>query len=241
MIRPFHRRPGAAVGLPVLAVLVLLLVLVLVSCDGFFTNTGDPTAMEASDGLHPDRIVITWPAVPDDTTSDPPKTVEEYQIYRTQDWSSSPGPVGRRTTKSASYTDTEVNSGVSYTYQSRAVYTDPNGNISYSSLLSDTGYALVSTDIQIASSVSGATSYTYDAASPSWYSFLGQEGWTYRITLDVDFGVTTVELYRQNSIDSSDELRREIGGPGIRYRLPRSDVYHLKLSGGSGSFTVIHE
>lgn len=240
MIRPFHRRPGAAVGLPVLAVLVLLLV--LGSCEGFFTDTNDPTTMEASDGLHPDRIVITWPAVPDDTTSDPPKTVEEYQIYRTQDWSSSPGPVGRRTTKSASYTDTEVNSGFSYTYQSRAVYTDANDATSFGAwLYSDTGYALVSTDIQIASSDSGATSYTYDAASPSWYSFLGQEGWTYRITLDVDFGVTTVELYRQNSIDSSDELRREIGGPGIRYRLPRSDVYHLKLSGGSGSFTVIHE
>jgi hypothetical protein len=219
-----------------MAVLAVLLVLLVSSCEQFLQAAFDidaPSNVEAGDGVYSDRIVITWNGVEDDPDADPPKVVSKYEVGRVPDWTPTGGP---RETTDTSYTDTDVTPGVSYSYSVTVVYESGGGN---SALFSDTGYAMNAAVLQVYSSPSkGGRSYNASSTA-QWFNFLAQEGWTYRVTVASG---TTVTVFRQGSVADGTEVAQKDSGSGyVRYRIPRSDVYHLKLEGGSGTVTVNYE
>jgi hypothetical protein len=212
------------------AAILLILSLAIISCEDVVSDALGLTSVEASDGKYSDRIVVTWDAITKNDAEGNPLTLTSYALDRT------PGgvvtPSGGVT--GTSYTDTTVTAGVSYTYSVTATFSDSSTK---SADLTDSGYAMDAASLSIySSSGDGVVSYT-TGAGDAWFNILGQEGWIYRVTVTGGAGVS---LYREGSIATAIAPLSSEGGT-VRYRLPRTGTYHLKLAGGSGTVSVSHE
>jgi len=223
-------RTGHATGKAAAVAIVLVLALITTACEDVVSDALGLTSVEASDGEYTDRIVVTWDPLTKNDAGGNPLTVSSYAVDR------SPGgvvtPPGGVT--GTTYTDTSITPGVSYTYNVTATFSDSSTK---SVDLTDSGYAMDAVTLRIYSSPGdGAVSYS-TGAGDEWFNILGQEGWTYRVTVT---GGAVVSLYREGSVATAIPLLSSEGGTW-RYRLPRTGTYHVKLAGGSGTVSVSHE
>lgn len=113
-------RIALVVGLAAVAV-------ALVGCELFWLIApGVPTAVEATDGGHVDRIVVAWQSVV--------RTIR-YEIYRALSEDGTYAKVGENTT--ATYSDTEINVNTTYWYKVKACNRGGCSDLSSA----DSGYA----------------------------------------------------------------------------------------------------
>lgn len=206
---------------------VIAVSLSVLACEQAVSSALGLTSVEASDGTYSDRVEVSWDTVTDTDASGNARTVQEYTVTR------SPATTFPPVTETT-YTDTSVAPGVSYTYSVTAEFTD---GATKAVDLSDTGYAMDATELQVYSSPNDGT-VSYDASSDAeWFNFLGQEGWLYRATVT---GSAAVDVYREGNIGTALSSVSETGGV-FRYRLPRSGRYHLRVNGAAGTVSVSHE
>lgn len=229
MNRTLSFRNTATLRRTLAALTVLVFLVVSVSCQDAVSDALGITSVNASDGEFKDRIAVSWSPVSKTDSAGNTIPLSEYEITRT-------GGAGTQTftTSETSYTDTAVVPGVSYTYSVTAKFTD-GGEIDV--VLADTGYAMDALVLQIYSSA-GDGVVNYDGTPDAdWFNVLAQEGWTYVVTVT---GGGSPTLYRIGSITTA--VPASSAGNGVyTYRVPKSDTYHLRMSGADGTVSVHHD
>jgi hypothetical protein len=241
-----RRTKGRTASVPLLparllaVVLGLVFVLVtLVACEdpvGSILGSNRPGNVEASTGDYSNMVEISWSGVADreDADGDPIRVVgynlrrEDPEATITDAYSSGTG---------TTYSDTSATPGVSYSYRVQAVFSDgATGDWSVAA----TGYALAKTDLSVYSEPNASSgNRTFDATSQDrWFDFVAQKGWRYRIEVG-DTAVTEVALYRKGNIEMELPIS-ETDEEAYYASAPATDIFHVRVTGGSGSINVSH-
>ena len=236
--------PGA-----VIVALAPALLWVLAACEdpvGTLFGLDRPGDLTATTGEYPDRIEVTWSAVSDREDEDGNTVpVSHYMVERDPPFGPFANP---EKVEATTFVDTPVSPGKTHTYRVYAVFSG-NGETSDTSL-PVTGYALITTTLQVYSEPNrdkGARSYPLASSvnDDTWFDVAGQAGWDYRLEINLNAGITGLDLYRKGDIETeitsyTDLDTGEAQENARVYRLPETGLYHVKLSGGSGTFSVSH-
>lgn len=225
---------------PILFVFFLVLVLVMFSaCEdpvGSILGSNRPGNVEASTGDYANLVEITWSGVADreDADGDPIRVVG-YNLRRED----SEGAIADAYSSGTgtTYSDTSATPGVSYSYRVQAVFSDGlTGDWS----MEATGYALVTTDLSVYSEPNASSgNRAFDATTgDAWFNFVAQKGWRYRIEVG-DTAVTEVALFRKGNIEMELPVG-ETDEEAYYASTPATDIYHVRVSGGSGTVNVSH-
>lgn len=213
-------------------ILVTLVAIGLTSCAEAAKSALGITSVNASDGTYPQQIALSWDPVSATDGNGNALVIDYYEVERTEKPS---GTTQTFTSAGAGtdYTDTSVSPGVAYEYAVTGFFT---GGSSKSVTLTDTGYAMDALNLEVYGSPSdGAVAYD-TSSGDEWFNFLGQKGWTYDIAVT---GGGSIELFRLGTVEVA-EVPVSTGTGSVTYRLPYSEIYHVKIEGGSGTVSVSH-
>lgn len=231
-VQPGRRRTGrrnaAVIVAPAIAALVIA-----AGCTVVVPDADDvPYDVSASDGAYGDRVAISWSA---------PETELEIDGYRVERAPASGVGWSEITTVGADTTSVSDSTiaarGVAYQY--RVIAELKGGTTGQSD--PDTGYAIVSTDVEIGSAL-GDYRLSYDTTAGElldggkvWLRFLAQEGWDYEVEVS---GSTSIRMLDGDGLEESSSLGAQAGD--ARFQAAQSGVHYVELDGGQGTVTIRH-
>ena len=223
----------------ILPAILLLVMVAFTACEdpvGSILGSDRPGSVEASTGDYSNLVEINWSGVADreDADGDPVRVVG-YNLRREDPAGAIADAYSSGT--GTTYNDTSAIPGTSYTYRVQAVFSDGAvGDWSVAAV----GYALAKTDLSVYSEPNASSgNRTFNATSgDEWFDFVAQKGWRYRIEVG-DTAVTEAALFRKGNIEMELPIS-ETDEEAYYASTPATDIYHVRVTGGSGSINVSH-
>lgn len=210
------------------AALVVLVLLFATSCEWMLENPNVPYNVSASDGTYANRVEITWDAPETD------QSIDQYDVYRSTNGLSF-SKIGDTT--GTSFTDDSSNLLGSFV-QETLYYYEIRAVVKSDTLDSDaeTGYALVSSPVDVQVSTDLAIYTTARNATTEYFRFLAQEGWDY----EVKAVGATLSMLDASDLSSAPSVATTGGGQAA-FSADRSGYFYIKAVGGSGDFSIRHQ